>query len=77
MDEQARARLDQLREEYETGRRQLAELNQRRAQLSETLLRISGAIMVLEELVGGPVGAEANADGPAGQVPIEAVRLAE
>jgi hypothetical protein len=48
-------RLDQLRDEYEKGRQQLALLERRREEVHTTLLRISGAIQVLEELmaVGG------------------------
>jgi hypothetical protein len=52
MDDQARTRLELLRQEFETGQQQLAELDGRRAQLTETMLRISGAIQVLEELLG-------------------------
>lgn len=43
-------RLIQLREELERGRREMARLDQRRQQLRDTMLRISGAIQVLEEL---------------------------
>lgn len=46
------ARLELLRKEFETGQRQLAEIETQRAQLTDTLLRISGAIQVLEELNG-------------------------
>jgi hypothetical protein len=44
-------RLTQLRDEYERGVEQLTALDQRRQQVYETLLRISGAIQVLEELL--------------------------
>ena len=50
MDERVQARLQMLREEFDTGERQLADLDKQRAQLMETMLRISGAIQVLEEL---------------------------
>lgn len=43
-------RLDELRAEAETGQRQLQLLDARRAELRDTLLRIDGAIQVLEEL---------------------------
>lgn len=43
-------RLEQLREEYRRGQEQLALLDRRRQELQETLLRISGAVQVLEEL---------------------------
>ena len=44
-------KLSQLRAEYEKGQQQLAMLDQRRQELNATLLRISGAIQVLEELI--------------------------
>jgi ABC-type transporter Mla subunit MlaD len=50
-------RLDQLRQEFASGQNQLAELDQKRANLRDTLLRISGAIQVLEETLGEGEGA--------------------
>lgn len=44
-------RLQELRKEFKTGEAQLEELDRRRAQLRDTLLRISGAIQALEELL--------------------------
>lgn len=52
MREQLEQRLAVLKSEYETGQRMLGELEARQAQLRETLLRISGAIQVLEEELG-------------------------
>lgn len=49
MREQLQARLDGLRQEFETGQARLRELESQQARLRETLLRISGAIQVLEE----------------------------
>jgi hypothetical protein len=43
-------RLDELRAELMSGRRMEAELEGRLAELRATLLRIGGAIQVLEEL---------------------------
>ncbi|MBK6711072.1 MAG: hypothetical protein KA362_15150 [Chloroflexi bacterium] len=43
-------KLQELRYEYAKGQQQLAQLDQRRQELRDTLLRISGAITVLEEL---------------------------
>ena len=48
-------RLGELRAEFEAGRRMLADLDARRAELQQTLLRIGGAVQVLEELLG-PAG---------------------
>jgi hypothetical protein len=52
MDETVQARLELLRQEFQNGQQQLAAIEAQRAQLTETLLRISGAIQVLEELTG-------------------------
>jgi hypothetical protein len=43
-------RLQELRREFELGRQQMAQLERKRDELRDTLLRISGAIQVLEEL---------------------------
>jgi septation ring formation regulator EzrA len=43
-------RLEELRREFRTGRELLERLDLERTQAQETLLRISGAIQVLEEL---------------------------
>jgi hypothetical protein len=43
-------RLEELRREFQTGRELLERLDRERTQAHETLLRISGAIQVLEEL---------------------------
>ncbi|MGV9385749.1 hypothetical protein ACWDRB_58785 [Nonomuraea sp. NPDC003707] len=50
MIEQLQARLAELKREYQLGEGQLRELTRQEAALRETLLRISGAIQVLEEL---------------------------
>lgn len=44
-------RLADLRHEYEAGQTQLNALEQRTRDLKNTMLRISGAIAVLEELL--------------------------
>jgi predicted nuclease with TOPRIM domain len=49
MREQLEKRLAELRAELESGQRALAELEQKQAALRDTMLRISGAIQVLEE----------------------------
>lgn len=51
MREQLEARRAVLQQEFEAGQRVLADLTQRRNNLEQTLLRISGAIQVLDELL--------------------------
>ena len=43
-------RLAELEKEFELGQEQMAALDRQRAELRDTLLRISGAIQVLREL---------------------------
>jgi len=50
--EKLERRLAELRAEYESGQRALVELEQKQATLRDTVLRISGAIQVLEEELG-------------------------
>lgn len=50
MKEKIEARLAELRAEFEAGQRMLAELEQERERLRESMLRIAGAIQVLEEM---------------------------
>jgi prefoldin subunit 5 len=52
VDDKVQVRLQTLRKEFNTGQKQLAELDAQRARLMEAMLRISGAIQVLEELAG-------------------------
>ena len=49
--EQLQQRLDELKKEFEIGQNRLQELDRQQAQVRETLLRISGAIQVLEEVL--------------------------
>ena len=51
MKEQLQQRLQALKREYESGQQMLVDLEKRQAELQQTLLRISGAIQVLEELL--------------------------
>jgi len=56
-------RLTELRSEFETGRRLEADLQARLSEVSQTVLRVSGAIQVLEELLSADAsrnGAPAN-----------------
>ena len=50
--EQLLERLTSLKKEFETGQARLRELEAEIAYVRETMLRISGAIQVLEELTG-------------------------
>jgi hypothetical protein len=65
-------RVKELRLEYEAGQKVLAELEARQAHIRETLLRISGAIQVLEEELGKADQAASN-----GQPSAEALAGAE
>ncbi len=56
MKEQLEQRLQELRQEFESGQKMLADLQTKQADLQQTLLRISGAIQVLEELVAAGSG---------------------
>jgi predicted nuclease with TOPRIM domain len=63
MREQMAARLAELRGDYQFGQARLAELDREQAALRETLLRINGAMQVLEELLGqvdAPVQVDLN-----------------
>ncbi|NER38958.1 MAG: hypothetical protein F6J93_34215 [Oscillatoria sp. SIO1A7] len=52
MKEKLERRLESLKAEYEAGKKMLADLEAKEDSLRETLLRISGAIQVLEEMLG-------------------------
>lgn len=49
MREQLETRLQELKTEYESGQQVMADLDNKRNNLQQTMLRISGAIQVLEE----------------------------
>jgi archaellum component FlaC len=49
MREQLEKRLGELKAEFEKGQKQLEELEEQANALRQTLLRISGAVQVLEE----------------------------
>ena len=59
----AEARLATLRQELATGQDALAQLEARRTALSEMLLRIAGAVQVLEEVLSTPESMPAPANG--------------
>ncbi|MBI1277557.1 MAG: hypothetical protein GC179_05470 [Anaerolineaceae bacterium] len=60
MKAQLQQRLDELKAEFEAGQKKLAELDTQTANLRSTLLRISGAIQVLEEELSKVNGAVPN-----------------
>ena len=74
MRDQMEQRLEELKGEYEAGQKMLADLEQKKMTLEQTMLRISGAIQVLEEMLAADAPAssvqagEARAAVPNGQV---------
>ena len=62
---QLEQRLTQLKHEFEAGQQMLAELETKQANLKQTLLRISGAIQVLEELLSAAAQPTTNGVTPA------------
>lgn len=51
MKEQLETRIKQLKNELESGQKMLEELDMKRTNLGQTILRISGALQALEELM--------------------------
>ena len=49
MKEQLKKRLAELKAEFASGQKAMAELETKQVNLRDTLLRISGAIQILEE----------------------------
>jgi len=60
MREQMENRLRELQTEFEVGQKVMGELEIRQANLRSTLLRIGGAMQVLEELLGEKKGSAAD-----------------
>lgn len=65
MKEQLEQRLRELQAEFEAGQNMLTDLETQQANLKETLLRISGAMQVLQEMLANTTDAES---------PVEAVQ---
>lgn len=68
MNDKLQQRLSELTTELECGQRMMAELDSRQFKLRESMLRISGAIQVLRELLGAtdgpPVAAPEQLEAP-------------
>jgi predicted nuclease with TOPRIM domain len=63
-------RLEELKKEYQKGEERLTALNNETSELGKTMLRISGAIQVLGELLGySEVSSSPNVNGV--KVPIK------
>ncbi|MFC1747168.1 hypothetical protein ACFL2V_00020 [Pseudomonadota bacterium] len=54
MEHKIEQRLQSLKDEYQSGQTVLDELETKQRNVEETMLRISGAIQVLEELLEAP-----------------------
>jgi hypothetical protein len=69
-------RLNSLKAEHESGQKMLAELDAKRRQISDTLLRIEGALMVLKELIeeGNEKQMNGSAVAPGAEGPSAAAR---
>ncbi len=52
--------LQSLKAEFDSGQKMLADLSAKQANLRDTLLRISGAIQILEELLADSQTPEEN-----------------
>lgn len=51
MKEEIKARINELKAELESGRKMMEEMEVKRTNITYSLLRINGAIQVLEELM--------------------------
>ncbi len=60
MKDKLEQRLTQLKAEFESGQKMLADLQAKQTNLRDTLLRISGAIKILEELLAQSQKPEEN-----------------
>ncbi len=60
MKQQLEQRLQSLKAEFESGQKMLAELEAKQTNLRDTLLLISGAIQLLEELLAQSQKPEEN-----------------
>jgi uncharacterized coiled-coil protein SlyX len=72
MKQQLQERLNDLKQEFASGQQVLADLQAKQAEVQNTLLRIQGAIQVLEEVLANedPMAAASLSD-PVPQQPAE------
>ncbi len=77
MKEQLEQRLNGLKVEFDAGQKALAELDDKQVNLRSTLMRISGAIQVLEEELGKFNGNSVISDQPSDLMPGELVESCE
>lgn len=66
-------RLQFLKSEFDAGQKMMAELETKQANLRDTLLRINGAIQVLEELLSNTPENEKNGSQEPEAVKVEMV----
>ncbi|MEA5567766.1 hypothetical protein [Anabaena sp. UHCC 0399] len=76
MNEKIRYRLQSLKSEFEAGKKMLADLEAKQSNLRDTLLRISGAIQVLEEVLNEASETNGNNSHPPENVSAEVVTTA-
>lgn len=69
METRLRRRLGELRAEYEKGRQTLEELEGQAASVRATLLRIAGAVQVLQEELGEDPGGAVVQTAPSAEPP--------
>ena len=60
MQEQLQNRLEELKKEFHAGQARLQEMEDQERRLRDTLLRIAGAIQVIEEELGKAQGASGD-----------------
>jgi predicted nuclease with TOPRIM domain len=63
MRERVQARLGELQREYEQGKARLRELERQQRHLEDQLLRVSGAVQVLEEVLAHSGETDGNGQG--------------
>jgi chromosome segregation ATPase len=73
MKQQLEQRLQSLKAEFEAGQKMLADLEAKQANLRETLLRISGAIQVIEEELSKASETDENSNQPVETISAEVV----